>query len=167
MCAGAEAGWLLPWGPGWSKRSTSISDRFFLGGVGSLRGFRTRSVGPVDARRAPNTDAAPPSPPANVRSVRSQINYAHLTVCFVTSDEGCSTPVMLMSRYLQAHISQAARALADVGPADGPPLLHDFLGGDVLASVMASVSFDLPLEALRVSGFRGHVRSVSLLQHAS
>ncbi len=92
---------------------------------------------------------------------RSQNHYAQLTVRFRTSDEDCSTQVRLISRYLQAHISQAARALADVGPADGPPLLHDFLGGDVLASVMASVSFDLPIEALRVSGFRGHVRSVS------
>ena len=71
MGAGAEAGWLLPWGPGWLKRSTSISDRFFLGGVGSLRGFRTRSVGPVDARRAPTTDAADSAPAAHVRSACS------------------------------------------------------------------------------------------------
>ena len=67
----------------------------------------------------------------------------------------------MLGQCQQAHASQGARAMVDAGPADGPPLLHDFLGGDVLASVMASVSFDLPLEALRVSGFRGHVRPVS------
>lgn len=50
--AGSEAGVMLPWGPGWSQRSSAISDRFFLGGVGSLRGFRTRSVGPTDVRHA-------------------------------------------------------------------------------------------------------------------
>jgi hypothetical protein len=37
-------------------------------------------------------------------------------------------------------------------------LLHDFLGGDALASVMAAVSFDLPIDALRAAGLRGHVR---------
>lgn len=52
---------MLPWGPGWHERSTAISDRFFLGGVGSLRGFRTRSVGPTDARRAHTPDSAPDS----------------------------------------------------------------------------------------------------------
>lgn len=59
-CAGAEAGVMLPWGPAWRQRSTAISDRFFLGGVGSLRGFRTRSVGPTDVRRvhAPESDSA-------------------------------------------------------------------------------------------------------------
>ena len=39
---------MVPWGPGWRERSTAISDRFFLGGAGSLRGFHTRSVGPAE-----------------------------------------------------------------------------------------------------------------------
>ena len=50
----AEAGVLLPWGArAWSSR-TSISDRFFLGGIGAggaLRGFTQKGVGPTDARR--------------------------------------------------------------------------------------------------------------------
>ena len=58
---GAEVGLMLPWGPAWSQRTTSICDRFFLGGVGSLRGFCTRSVGPVDARRPQTADAPPPA----------------------------------------------------------------------------------------------------------
>ena len=53
---------MLPWGPGRRQRTTTISDRFFLGGVGSLRGFRTCSVGPVDARRQHHAPAAPDTP---------------------------------------------------------------------------------------------------------
>ena len=47
-----EAGLLLPWGSKW-QGSTSISDRFFLGGIGSgaLRGFKQKGVGPTDLRR--------------------------------------------------------------------------------------------------------------------
>uniref|UniRef100_A0A7S0WW56 Bacterial surface antigen (D15) domain-containing protein n=1 Tax=Pyramimonas obovata TaxID=1411642 RepID=A0A7S0WW56_9CHLO len=46
-----SAGVVVPWGEGWSTQVTSISDRFFIGGPSSLRGFRTRGVGPSDARR--------------------------------------------------------------------------------------------------------------------
>lgn len=49
----AEAGLLLPWGAGGRAGGTPISDRFFLGGtgVGALRGFAQKGVGPSDARR--------------------------------------------------------------------------------------------------------------------
>ncbi|KAL4452572.1 hypothetical protein ABPG75_008234 [Micractinium tetrahymenae] len=49
----AEAGLLLPWGAGGLAGATPISDRFFLGGtgVGALRGFAQKGVGPSDARR--------------------------------------------------------------------------------------------------------------------
>ena len=49
----AEAGLLLPWG---AQSTTSISDRFFLGGlgVGALRGFAQKGVGPSDQRRKPS-----------------------------------------------------------------------------------------------------------------
>jgi len=46
-----SAGVVLPWGDNWSTQVTSISDRFFIGGPSSLRGFRTRGIGPSDARR--------------------------------------------------------------------------------------------------------------------
>ncbi len=45
-------GVMLPLGPGWAGRQTPISDRFFIGGSGSLRGFHANSAGAVDARRA-------------------------------------------------------------------------------------------------------------------
>jgi hypothetical protein len=47
-----EAGIMLPWGAGALARSTSISDRFYLGGIGSLRGFQTKGVGPCAPRRS-------------------------------------------------------------------------------------------------------------------
>lgn len=54
----AEAGVLLPWGAKASTTATSISDRFFLGGMGSgsLRGFAVRGVGPSDGRRSREAD---------------------------------------------------------------------------------------------------------------
>lgn len=49
----AEAGLLLPWGARSWATPTSISDRFFLGGLaaGALRGFAHKGVGPSDPRR--------------------------------------------------------------------------------------------------------------------
>ncbi|CAL8469714.1 g9256 [Coccomyxa elongata] len=48
----AEAGVVLPWGPGWQAKPTYISERFFLGGVhGNLRGFHFKGAGPVDTRQ--------------------------------------------------------------------------------------------------------------------
>ncbi|CAD7703068.1 unnamed protein product [Ostreobium quekettii] len=44
-------GLLLPVGQGYLNRKTGVGDRFFLGGIGSLRGFEARGVGPTDARR--------------------------------------------------------------------------------------------------------------------
>ena len=49
--AAADVGLMLPLGPGWRQRQTFIADRFFLGGPGSLRGFHSNSVGPIDNRR--------------------------------------------------------------------------------------------------------------------
>ncbi len=48
-----EAGVLLPWGARAWDAPTCISDRFFLGGVGSgaLRGFVHKGVGPSEPRR--------------------------------------------------------------------------------------------------------------------
>jgi outer membrane protein insertion porin family len=48
---GATAGFLLPLGVSNVNRPTSISDRFFLGGPNSLRGFKQRGVGPSESRR--------------------------------------------------------------------------------------------------------------------
>ncbi|KAF5832207.1 surface antigen-domain-containing protein [Dunaliella salina] len=52
----ASAGAMLPWDlerlPRVSPvQPTCIADRFFLGGPSSLRGFRTKGVGPTDTRR--------------------------------------------------------------------------------------------------------------------
>lgn len=60
---GATAGFLLPLGVGGVKKPTSISDRFFLGGPNSLRGFKHRGVGPSEPRRIleePKPGAPPP-----------------------------------------------------------------------------------------------------------
>eukprot|EP00873_Tetraselmis_striata_P036347 jgi/Tetstr1/456611/TSEL_043314.t1 len=47
----AKAGLLIPLGGQPDASSTCITDRFFLGGTSTLRGFRTRGIGPTDARR--------------------------------------------------------------------------------------------------------------------
>ena len=39
-------------------KGTPIADRFFLGGVGSLRGFEPHGTGPSDERRPPSAAAA-------------------------------------------------------------------------------------------------------------
>ena len=60
---GLKAGVMLPWprrGWGAGRASSSVSDRFYLGGAGNLRGFSAKGVGPTDARRgkgAPGRDA--------------------------------------------------------------------------------------------------------------
>ena len=46
---GVMTPWALP-GQSWNT-PTSVSDRFFLGGPGSLWGFAVRGAGPTDARR--------------------------------------------------------------------------------------------------------------------
>ncbi len=61
-------GAMLPWGPGWHRRPTTISDRFWLGGVGTVRGFRVRGLGPTAARRVdPDEVRAARGPKADVR----------------------------------------------------------------------------------------------------
>ncbi|PRW61285.1 Sorting and assembly machinery component 50 [Chlorella sorokiniana] len=54
----AEAGLLLPWGTRSLDAPTSISDRFFLGGLGAgtLRGFAQKGAGPSEPRR-PSAEA--------------------------------------------------------------------------------------------------------------
>lgn len=72
---GIGAGVILPLGRGFMNSSSPVSDRFYLGGhsspvcslsgLSSLLGFRTRGVGPTEARRlVPNeseSDSAAPS----------------------------------------------------------------------------------------------------------
>ena len=50
----AQAGLLVPWGSSWQSKPTCISDRFYLGGVTSLRGFYDKQAGPSEARLGPN-----------------------------------------------------------------------------------------------------------------
>ena len=53
IAASAKLGALFPLGEQARKKGTCVADRFFLGGVGSLRGFDTHGVGPSDERRPP------------------------------------------------------------------------------------------------------------------
>lgn len=46
------AGLLVPLGEEFLSKTTSITDRFSLGGIGSLRGFEFRGCGPTAARRS-------------------------------------------------------------------------------------------------------------------
>ena len=58
--ASAKVGAMMPLGQNAKDREkgTCIADRFFLGGVGSLRGFESHGAGPSDERRPPPTKAA-------------------------------------------------------------------------------------------------------------
>eukprot|EP00899_Mesostigma_viride_P022848 jgi/Mesvir1/3748/Mv15023-RA.1 len=68
LVLGANAGLILPWalGPLAPRQPVSIADRFFLGGPGSLRGFRTKGVGPMARReyRQEGGSALPSGPAA-------------------------------------------------------------------------------------------------------
>lgn len=99
LAIAARAGLLLPL----TAQRTALPDRFFLGGVDSLRGFATKGAGPTDARR--------PQPPG---------------------------------------AAAAAEALS------GPRLERDALGGDLVASVTAAVTWTLPHPLLRGAGVHGH-----------
>ncbi|KAI5069389.1 hypothetical protein GOP47_0015690 [Adiantum capillus-veneris] len=58
---GISGGLIMPWGEGFRQKTTSISDRFFIGGHTPLvcgldgpvtvSGFRSRGLGPMDLRR--------------------------------------------------------------------------------------------------------------------
>ncbi|GBG75673.1 hypothetical protein CBR_g20300 [Chara braunii] len=91
---GIHGGFLMPWGKDFLRRATPISDRFFLGGASSLRGFRTKGIGPFDERI--------PEPGYNGDAKR------------------------------------------------------DALGGDVMLSGVASLSFNLPVKVLQALGLHGH-----------
>lgn len=77
---GVAAGAIMPWGNGFRKLPSSLSDRFHIGGNTSpictlggpitLLGFKTRGLGPTDLRRlipsrSDNTES-PPSPERDV-----------------------------------------------------------------------------------------------------
>jgi outer membrane protein insertion porin family len=64
---GAHCGALLPLlGRGWGRGrpQSPISERFFMGGIGNLRGFRFKGVGPSDARKTrPAEEGSSPEQP--------------------------------------------------------------------------------------------------------
>lgn len=107
---GMDAGVMAPLGRDGMQRRSSISDRFFLGGVASLRGFENNSAGPCADRRLRQPPPLPQSEDA-----RSPPQ---------------STPV-------------------------GDRQQHDYLGGDLYATVTAAVKFNLPFGA--DIGLRGHM----------
>ena len=95
----ARCGVLLPLWASSTGQVSHLSDRFFLGGADSLRGFSRAGVGPTDQRRAP--------------------------------PEGT--------------------------PPDGrDAITRDALGGDLLCSGCAAITFPLPLEALQDTTVHGH-----------
>mmetsp|Transcript_142 Transcript_142/g.517 ORF Transcript_142/g.517 Transcript_142/m.517 type:complete len:474 (+) Transcript_142:112-1533(+) len=59
MFAG-KIGLLAPLGDKSGTRPSCITDRFFLGGVNSLRGFRPHGIGPIDERRRPESKGTKP-----------------------------------------------------------------------------------------------------------
>lgn len=72
---GVAGGVILPWGPNCQSKTTPISDRFFMGGhtslLGNMKGpsallgFRTRGVGPSEARQPLHNVQTSPEPPSS------------------------------------------------------------------------------------------------------
>lgn len=90
LAASGKLGALIPLGRGGSKGATDspkgaeagscIADRFFLGGVGSLRGFETHGAGPSDERRPP---AEPEAASAEGYNARDALGGDFLAAGFV------------------------------------------------------------------------------------
>lgn len=112
LSLGVGAGVMAPLGRGAAGSPSSISDRFFLGGPASLRGFDISGVGPAAERRQRQPPPAMPS-------------------------EGAKSP------------SQSGSV--------GARPQYDFLGGDMYATAMAAVNFNLPFASTTALGLRGHV----------
>eukprot|EP01025_Chloroclados_australasicus_P047574 TRINITY_DN5347_c0_g1_i4.p1 TRINITY_DN5347_c0_g1~~TRINITY_DN5347_c0_g1_i4.p1 ORF type:complete len:525 (+),score=49.54 TRINITY_DN5347_c0_g1_i4:827-2401(+) len=90
----ASCGILLPWNNSDLSKPSLIYERFFVGGMQSLRGFNPRGIGPKDPRRRVSDDEVP---------------------------------------------------------------ARDFLGGDLFATVLGSLNFDIPLNVFRSFGIYGQV----------
>jgi hypothetical protein len=84
----AEAGLLLPWGARAWATPTSISDRFFLGGLaaGALRGFAHKGVGPSEPRRPVGEVSA-------ICGWGSWPVYVSLTVAYLQMQSGQCIPL--------------------------------------------------------------------------
>lgn len=137
-------GVLLPLGPGAAAKRTPISDRFFLGGSGSLRGFHANSAGPFSERRGAPSQVLPPC-------FQSRTGVAH------NSAHGQPPPGHDVA--LLCALAWRSRPRDGVDLQDGDSDVqrrHDYLGGDLYAAFSAVLNFPLPVEAIAKAGIRGH-----------
>lgn len=107
MCASAfgTAGLMLPILGCWkSKRETMIRERFFLGGVSSLRGFTYKGVGQRAERRATPEGSSKPGSDALGGDLIATVRGAVRRPCalhplgFVNVRMQCESPVTLHDR---------------------------------------------------------------------
>lgn len=136
--------------------SSSISDRFFLGGVGGgLRGFGIRACGPTDQRHGSASSSSRPT------SAAASPSAAAVPLSARGSD---------VTGAAAARAEADARALAAAAAATASQAV-DFIGADLSVSVLAALRFELPWKNLRDIGIFGHVfvngAGMSLLGGAS
>ena len=135
-----NAGLLLPVGNSYGTES-HISDRFFLGGPGSLWGFRTRGVGPRELRHSP-TGAAALKPNAPRDSLGGDVMAA------ATARVDVRLPGKLEEANLRAHAFASAGGLQSLAQlnADGSlyPSLRACVGvGLAMPSAIGRIELNL------------------------
>jgi len=113
LCLTGRCGLVVPWGKADEGPPITVADRFFAGGVGSLRGFKNKGLGPQDRR---------------------------------------------MSTTHEEEAEQQSGGADGAGEEDdGWSSKTDVLGGDVVATGAAQLTFGLPNRVLNVLGVYGHL----------
>ena len=161
---GGKLGALVPLGAAAreDQRGTCIADRFFLGGVGSLRGFEPRGVGPSDVRRPPKDPAAAA---AAGMSSRDALGGDLLAQAF-TAVQATPTWSKLSDIGVYAHAfanvgtlarvntpgvaAAAAAAAGEGGDGDRPSSAREFLEG-FRGSLGVGLVFPLPVGNIEVN----------------
>ena len=163
LAAGAKLGALVPLGRAARNdpRGTCVSDRFFLGGVGSLRGFESHGAGPSDERRPPkDVDVAR----AEGTATRDALGGDFLAVAFASvqmepawkklRDVGCYAHAFVNAGTCEAAPTPGTKNRG--GPRTTRAMLESFR-----ASVGVGLVFPLPVGNIEVN----YVRAVRSGEH--
>jgi len=152
LAASAKLGALVPLGDVARKKGTCVADRFFLGGVGSLRGFDTHGVGPSDERRPPKDAEAAKA--AGVLS-RDSVGGDIVGSLFVSAQlEPRWRKLREIGAYGHAFVNAGTLVpspLGEAGSAGGAPADLRALADSVRVSLGVGLVFPLPVGNIEVN----------------
>ena len=152
LAASAKLGALVPLGDAARKKGTCVADRFFLGGVGSLRGFDTHGVGPSDERRPPKDAEAAKA--AGVLS-RDALGGDIVGSLFVSAQlEPTWRKLRDVGAYAHAFVNAGTLVpspLGEAGRAGGAPADLKSLADSVRVSLGVGLVFPLPVGNIEVN----------------